>query len=75
MAEGRRAEEWVWWAEILALTANCHRDTKKSKPVLAESIHPYRAKKKSKNKSAVGDAISAAKSRYGGIKGGMQNER
>ena len=75
MAEGRRAEEWVWWSEMLALTANCHRDPKASKPITSESIHPYRPKPVKGEKGSVRDVIATVKARYGGVKGGTNGER
>lgn len=65
----------MWWSEILALTVNCHRDPKKSKPATADSIHPYRPKTKANKGSSVKDAIGAVKARYGGVKGVENGER
>lgn len=46
MAEGKRAEEWIFWAHMMALTANINRDSKaKPEPYSAEDISPYANKK------------------------------
>lgn len=47
MADGKRSEEWAYWSHILALTANCHRDPKKTKAFKPMDFHPYFARKKS----------------------------
>lgn len=74
MAEGKRAEHWCWWSEILALTANCHRNPKKSQALSAEAINPYRRKSR-RNKANVGEFVQAMKARYGRIGGQGGSER
>lgn len=60
MAEGKRSEEWTWWSEMLALTANCHRNPQKSRPFVAANINPYRAKaKRSGGKLSVKEFVGA----------------
>ncbi|MGH7143119.1 MAG: hypothetical protein ACREJ2_03175 [Planctomycetota bacterium] len=43
MAEGHGREAWAHTAALLALTANVHRDPKKSKPFSPSDFHPYEA--------------------------------
>lgn len=49
MSEARSRDNWAHTASILALTANCHRDPKKSKPFTAEDFNPH-AHEDKKNK-------------------------
>lgn len=42
MASGRIEANWVPIADLLALTANCHRDPKKSPAVKPEEFGPPR---------------------------------
>ncbi|MEM8739468.1 MAG: hypothetical protein AAGG38_13475 [Planctomycetota bacterium] len=44
MAEGRRRHDWDQTAELLALLANVHRDTKKRpRPYPSSWFHPLRS--------------------------------
>lgn len=61
MAEGKRAEEWAFWAEHLALTANCHRDPKKRGPITPDMINPYA---KRSRKRPIGDLISMLRGKF-----------
>lgn len=41
MAEGGDRTEWNRLAVLLALLANCHRDPKKGRALLADDMNPY----------------------------------
>lgn len=40
MTEGKSRHDWNQTADLLALTANCHRDPKKSRPFVRGDFHP-----------------------------------
>ena len=41
MAEARSRENWARTSAVLALTANCHRDPKKSKTFTPADFNPH----------------------------------
>ena len=41
MAEGHGRDEWGRLSVLLALTANCHRDPKKGRPLKPSDYDPY----------------------------------
>ncbi|MBI5866101.1 MAG: hypothetical protein HZB38_16655 [Planctomycetes bacterium] len=46
MAEGRVRDEWRRTSVLLALTANCHRDPKKTKAFRPADFDPFREPEK-----------------------------
>jgi len=42
MAEGHGRDEWGRLSVLLALTANCHRDPKKGRPLKPSDYDPFR---------------------------------
>lgn len=61
MADGRRAEQWVYWSSLMALLANCHRDQKKSKPARPLDFNPYFANPDA-NRKTVAELIGVMRS-------------
>ena len=41
MAEARDRQAWARLSVLLALTANCHRDSKKQRALRPEDFNPY----------------------------------
>lgn len=53
MAEGHGRDTWSHTAALLALTANIHRDSKKSKVFSPADFHPYESEANGKNRKPV----------------------
>jgi len=45
MAEARDRQQWNHTSWLLAMTANCHRDPKKSRVFRPRDFHPYRRRR------------------------------
>lgn len=61
MAEGRARLEWAQTAALLALTANCHRDPKKGRPLTPDDFNPYARRDRRKRKPDVKVSVAALK--------------
>ena len=61
MAEGKRAETWIYWSSSMSLTANINRDHKKQPtPFYPHDFNPY-APKREKRTDGGADFIAANK--------------
>ena len=48
MAEARSRESWAHTSAVLALTANCHRDPKKTRAFTPADFNPHKDEKNKK---------------------------
>ena len=55
MAEARSRENWARTSAVLALTANCHRDPKKSKTFTPADFNPHALADKRKPRTRTRD--------------------
>lgn len=62
MAQGRRNEEWYFWASLESLIANVHRDRRKTSEYKIEHFHPYLAR--SKPRKTMGEFFAVAKAHF-----------
>ena len=61
MAEARAKDNWAHTSAVLALTANTHRDPKKSRPFRPDDFNPYAARRRGKGIAIQTDNIDVLK--------------
>ncbi len=57
MAEAKNRQAWAHTSALLALTANCHRDPKKTRPFQPADFHPHERSNKKPAHMKVGIGI------------------